>query len=103
MTAFTLRGRATSLSHTEHDAAACPKTPKTARPSPARRLRDLLRGLSTRPRHLPHAGFVAVTTTSIIAPPPRSATPTVARVGRASPKKAVQAASISFFSERSVT
>ena len=45
----------------------------------------------------------AVTTTSIKAPPPRSATPTVARVGKLSPKKSVQAASISFFFDRSVT
>ena len=45
----------------------------------------------------------AVTTTSIKAPPPRSATPTDARVGRLSPKNSVQAASISFFFDRSVT
>jgi hypothetical protein len=45
----------------------------------------------------------AVTTTSIKAPPPRSATPTVARVGKLSPKNSVQAASISFFLDRSVT
>src|SRR6266487_2757969 len=45
----------------------------------------------------------AVTTTSISAPPPRSATPTVARAGRSSPKNSIQAASISFFLERSVT
>src|SRR4051812_19114168 len=45
----------------------------------------------------------AVTTTSIKAPPPRSATPTVARDGRLSPKNSVQAASISFFFDRSVT
>src|SRR5687768_11298433 len=45
----------------------------------------------------------AVTTTSIKAPPPRSATPTVARAGRLSPKNSVQAASISFFLDRSVT
>src|ERR1700681_613342 len=45
----------------------------------------------------------AVTTTSIKAPPPRSATPTVARAGRLSPKNSVQTASISFFLHRSVT
>src|SRR5439155_26105846 len=38
----------------------------------------------------------AVTTTSIKAPPPRPATPTLARAGRLSPKNSVQTASISF-------
>ena len=65
------------------------------------RRRRTSRAIAAPPR--PAQPLSAVTTTSIKAPPPRSATPTVARVGKLSPKNSVHAASISFFFDRSVT